>query len=164
MAISISNLTADDIALMACAVSAISAWFAWSAAGQARRANALVLLEKQQEIYDGFFELSMHMSLNARSAEKAEVAKFYYLKNRAKTSLPYSLSKKIEQYYEVCFKISDIRGTDAGFYNDAATPFVESERELAPIIDRIFLAILKKNSGFQEPVYRRLWMWLNRLV
>lgn len=163
----LKTFTADRIALAALGVAVLSALYARWTAQHARQANAINLFERRQAIYDALLQLRMHMAQKSHLAEAEEVRKFYQNSNRARTCLPYALSRKITAYHDACFEIAQIHRNEGGLSPAGmarAEVHIEKEMSLSPVVDRDLLALLQEAAGVQAPLYRRMWDRLQRPV
>lgn len=138
--------TSNVIALLALLVAGLSALYARWAWSEAKKANQISLLGHKKEIYDAFFELKMHMTLNAQFAKPDEVSRFLYPSNNAKIYLP-SLAKDVEEYYQACFWIANIHQKYGGISSESSIEckqHIETEKKLAPKIEKEILKLLKE--------------------
>ncbi|PPC76967.1 hypothetical protein C4K68_12695 [Pokkaliibacter plantistimulans] len=139
--------TTDIIALLALLVAGLSALYARWSWSEAKKANNISLLGHKKEIYDAFYELKMHMTQKAKSAELGEVSKFYYHQKNAKIYLPSKLAEDIEKYYDACFRICDIHRRDGGLTTESGAdfePHIANEKRLAPIIEKALVRLLQE--------------------
>jgi hypothetical protein len=142
--------TSDVIALLALLVAMLSALYACWSSYEAKKANQISLLGHKKEIYDAFFKLRRHMVQKAEFAELGEVSKFYYPSKNAKIYLPSDLAKDIEEYFDACFWIADIHRKHGGISKESNREcgrHTETEKELAPEIERKFIKLLEKGQA-----------------
>jgi hypothetical protein len=139
--------TSDVIALLALLVAGLSALYARWSWSETKKSNQISLLGHKKEIYDTFFELKMHMTQKAEFAELGEVSKFYYSSKNANIYLPSDLARDVEKYFDACFWIADTHRRYGGISNESnaeCKQHIESEKDLAPKIERELLKLLRK--------------------
>jgi hypothetical protein len=142
--------TSDVIAILALLIAGLSALYARWSWRETRKANQISLHTHKKEIYDAFFELKMHMTQKAESAELGDVSKFYYPSRNAKIYFPSKLSKDIEKYFEACFWIAHKNREYGGMSKESreeCKPYILVEQELGQSIENEIIGLLKKVQG-----------------
>lgn len=90
------------------------------------------------------------MQQKAEFAELSEVSKFYYPSRNAQLYFSKSLAEKISKYYEACFWVADIHRTKGGHDGESmekCKPHLDTERELAPEIDRAISELIRSANA-----------------
>ena len=139
--------TSNVIAILALLVAGLSALYSHRSWREAKRSNQISLLGHKKEIYDAFFDLKMHMTQKAEFSEIGEVSKFYYPSRNANIYLPSDLAKDIEKYFDAYFWIADIHRKYGGISKESSgecRKYIDTEKELAPKIEKEILELLKK--------------------
>ena len=94
-----------SIALLVSMLSALYTRWTWN---EAKHANAIALHNNQMKIYKSFTALKFAMIQESLGISGYKVAQFYDSSQDAKFYFNDYISQKVEQYFNICFKLSKL--------------------------------------------------------
>ncbi|MCS6233943.1 hypothetical protein G3495_02165 [Shewanella baltica] len=136
------------LAVISALIALLSALYARYAYTQAKKANQLTIHNLIKPIYVAFDNLTNHMDLHGKYANKSEVQKFCPYKMEVPLYLNKTIARDIDDYWRACFDMSDLSArTSSGRLSPEEAQSVEEceaiEKRLRSSIKRKFESIMK---------------------